>query len=89
MADQSSSALALLTEFFSAGHIEAVARQTGFIKRTSKITGKIFLALVTFAVWSVMSKRRGGRAVRHGRALPHRCVTHPCLVDQHPCRCSY
>ena len=50
MADQSSSALALLTEFLSAGHIEAVACQTGFVYRVSKITGKIFLALVTFRV---------------------------------------
>jgi Transposase DDE domain len=51
MAEQLSSALAMLTEFFSAEHIEAVARQTGFVQRTSKITGKLFLALVTFGVW--------------------------------------
>jgi hypothetical protein len=94
MADQPPSALALFTEFFSAGHIEAVAReavarQTGFVQRTSNITGKIFLALVAFWEWSVMSMRRGGRAVKHSRALPHRCVTHPCLVDQHPCWCPY
>jgi hypothetical protein len=89
MADQPPSALALFTEFFSAGHIEAVARETGFVQRTSNITGKIFLALVAFGEWSVMSMRRGGRAVKHSRALPHRCVTHPCLVDQHPCWCPY
>ena len=52
MAEQSSSALAMLTEFFSTEHIEAAARQTGFVQRTSKITGRIFLALVTFGVWS-------------------------------------
>ena len=51
MAEQPSSALAMLTEFFAAEHIEAAARQTGFVQRTSKITGKIFLALVTFGVW--------------------------------------
>src|SRR5918996_3678145 len=51
MAEQPSSALTVLTEFFSAEHIEAAARQTGFVQRTSKITGKIFLALVTFGVW--------------------------------------
>jgi hypothetical protein len=51
MAEQSSSALTMLTEFFSAEHIEAAARQTGFVRRTSKITGRIFLALVTFGVW--------------------------------------
>ena len=52
MAEQSSSALTRLTDFFSAEHLEAVARQTGFVQRTSKITGRIFLALVTFGVWS-------------------------------------
>jgi hypothetical protein len=42
----------MLTEFFATAHIEAAARRTGFVQRTSKITGKIFLALVTFGVWS-------------------------------------
>ena len=42
----------MLTEFFAAEHIEAAARRTGFVPRASKITGKIFLALVTFGVWS-------------------------------------
>src|SRR4029450_12005780 len=46
------SALAMLTDFFASDDIEATARRTGFVKRTSKITGKIFLALVTFGVWS-------------------------------------
>ena len=52
MAEQTLSSLAMFTEFFSAEHIEASARRTGFVKRASKITGKIFLALVTFGVWS-------------------------------------
>jgi hypothetical protein len=52
MAEQPSSALAMLTEFFSGEHIEATARRTGFVQRTSKITGKLFLALVTFGSWS-------------------------------------
>jgi Transposase DDE domain len=52
MAEQPSSALTMLTEFFSAEHIEASARRTGFVKRASKMTGKLFLALVTFGVWS-------------------------------------
>jgi hypothetical protein len=42
----------MLTEFFAAEQIEAAARRTGFVKRASKITGKIFLALVTFGAWS-------------------------------------
>jgi hypothetical protein len=52
MAEQPSSVLAMLTEFFSGEHIEATARRTGFVQRTSKITGKLFLALVTFGSWS-------------------------------------
>jgi Transposase DDE domain len=41
-----------LTEFFSADQIEASARRTKFVQRASKITGKLFLALVTFGRWS-------------------------------------
>jgi hypothetical protein len=44
--------VSLLTEFFAADDIEATARRTGFVKRASKITGKLFLALVTFGTWS-------------------------------------
>src|SRR5512145_507718 len=46
------SALAMLTDFFAADDIEATARRTGFVQRASKITGKLFLALVTFGSWS-------------------------------------
>ena len=46
------SAVAMLTDFFASDDIEAAARRTGFVKRTSKITGTLFLALVTFGVWS-------------------------------------
>ncbi len=52
MTDYTPSALALLTEFFTSERIEQTARRTGFVKRTSKITGKLFLALVTFGLWS-------------------------------------
>src|SRR2546429_9633209 len=52
MAEHPLSSLTMLTEFFAAEQIEAAARRTGFVKRASKITGKIFLALVTFGVWS-------------------------------------
>ena len=38
-----------LTEFFSADQLEASARRTKFVQRASKITGKLFAALVTFA----------------------------------------
>jgi DDE family transposase len=46
------SAVAMLTDFFTSDDIEATARRTGFVQRTSKITGKLFLALVTFGAWS-------------------------------------
>ena len=52
MAEQPSSVLAMLTEFFAAEQIEATARRTGFVRRTSKITGQRFLALVTCGGWS-------------------------------------
>ncbi len=52
MPDYTPSALAMLTEFFTTETIEKTARRTGFVKRTSKITGKVFLALVTFGLWS-------------------------------------
>ena len=45
------SAVSILTDFFVSDDIEATARRTGFVKRTSKITGKLFLALVTFGTW--------------------------------------
>ena len=52
MTDYTPSTLAMLTEFFTTETIEQTARRTGFVKRTSKITGKIFLALMTFGLWS-------------------------------------
>jgi len=42
----------MFTDFFSSDDIEATARRTGFVKRASQITGKRFLALVTFGSWS-------------------------------------
>src|SRR5213593_917586 len=38
-------AIAMFTDFFAAADLEATARRTGFVQRTSKITGKLFLAL--------------------------------------------
>ncbi len=46
------SAVSMLTDFLTSDDIEATARRTGFVKRTSKITGKLFLTLVTFGTWS-------------------------------------
>ena len=52
MAEPWLSTVEMLTEFFTTEHIEASARRTKFVQRTSKITGKLFLALVTFGRWS-------------------------------------
>ena len=46
------SVLSMFTDFFASDDIEAAARRTGFVKRASSITGKLFLALVTFGSWS-------------------------------------
>ncbi len=46
------SALARFTNFFATDDIEATAWCTGFVQRTSKSTGQLFLALVTFGTWS-------------------------------------
>jgi hypothetical protein len=48
MADPWLSTVAKLTEFFSTDQMEASARRTKFVPRASKITGKLFLALMTF-----------------------------------------
>ena len=52
MAEYTSSALSMLTNFFSSEDIEHTARRTGFVKRASYLTGKVFLALMTFGSWS-------------------------------------
>lgn len=52
MSDYNPNALAVLSEFLTTDTIEQTARRTGFVKRASKITGKMFLALVTFGLWS-------------------------------------
>ena len=60
-----------LTEFLSAEHIEAAARQTGFVQRTSKITGHIFLALVTFGCGGTPD--HAGAIGRESRAIESAC----------------
>jgi hypothetical protein len=42
-----------VTEFFATDQMEASARRTKFVQRASKITGKLFLALITFGRWRV------------------------------------
>ena len=52
MRDYSPNAVSMLTELFTSDTIEQTARRTRFVRRRSKITGKAFLALVTFGLWS-------------------------------------
>src|ERR1044071_4953907 len=58
-----------ITEFFAPAQIEACARRTGFVRRTSKITGKVFLALVTLGAWSTRRTSLGQLAAK-GAQLP-------------------
>jgi hypothetical protein len=52
MVEDTPNVLALLSRFCSEETSEHTARRTGFVKRVSKISGKLFLALITFGVWS-------------------------------------
>lgn len=45
-------AVSLFTDFLTSDDIEATARRTGIVQRASKMTGNLFLALVTFGTWS-------------------------------------
>jgi Transposase DDE domain len=67
MAEPLLSSLTMLTEFFAADHIEAAARRTGFVQRPSKITGKVFLALVTFGPWSTPKTSLAQLAAKAGQ----------------------
>ena len=53
-----------LAEFFATAQIEACARRTGFVRRASKITGKVFLALVTVGSWSTRTTSLGQLAAK-------------------------
>src|SRR5262249_18135359 len=53
-----------VTEFFATAQIEACARHTGFVRRSSKITGKVFLALVTVGSWSTRTTSLGQLAAK-------------------------
>lgn len=53
-----------VTEFFATAQVEACARRSGFVRRTSKITGKVFLALVTLGTWSTRKTSLGQLAAK-------------------------
>ena len=67
---------AKLTEFFATDPIEASARRTKFVQRASKITGKLFVALVTWGRWSAPKTSLAQLAAKAGQ------VEHP--VDLTP-----
>ena len=46
------SAVSMVPDCFASDAIEAAVRRTGLVTRTSKLTGTLFLALVTFGAWS-------------------------------------
>jgi len=57
------------TEFFATAQIAACARRTGCVRRTSKLTGKVFLALVTGGTWS-LAKTSLAQLAATGAQLP-------------------
>jgi hypothetical protein len=81
MAEPWPSTLTRLTEFFSADHIEASARRTGFVQRASKITGKLFLGLVTFGSWST-TKTSLAQLAAKGAQLPKPLEVSPEAIHQ-------
>jgi Transposase DDE domain len=81
MAEPGLSTLTKLTEFFSTEQIEASARQTGFVQRASKITGKVFLALVTFGPWSTPKTSLAQLAAKAGQ-LPQPVAVSPEAIHQ-------
>jgi len=58
------SAVAMFTDFCAADDSEATARRTGFVQRTAKLTGTLFLALMTFEAWSEAKTTLAQRAAK-------------------------
>jgi hypothetical protein len=75
MNDYNPSALSMLTEFFTSDIIEQTARRTGFVRRKSKMTGKVFLALVTFGLWSNAKTTLAQLAAKMRRFGAHHAVS--------------
>lgn len=70
-----------ITEFFATAQIEACARRTGFVRRTSKITGKVFLALVTVGSWG-LAKTSLAQLAAKGAQLPRPVDVSPEALHQ-------
>jgi len=82
MAEQPSSVLAMLTEFFTGEPIEATARRTGFVQRTSNMTGKLFLALLTFGSWSDAKTTLAQLAAKASQVGPQGAVSPEALYQR-------
>jgi len=54
----------MVTDFLTADDLEATARRTGFVQRTAKRTGQLFLALMTFGAWSEAKTTLAQRAAK-------------------------
>lgn len=75
MNDYNPSAMSMLTEFLTTDIIEQTARRTGFVRRASKITGKVFLALVTFGLWSKSHTTLSQLAAKMRQVSDHQTVS--------------
>src|SRR4030095_6236506 len=53
-----------ITEFFATAQVEACARRTGFVRRTSQLSGNVFLALVSVGAWSTRKTSLGQLAAK-------------------------
>jgi hypothetical protein len=75
-----------LTEFFTTEQIEASARRTKFVQRASKITGKLFLALVTVGRWSTPKTSLAQLAAKAAQLEPPVEVTPEALQQRRNAR---
>jgi hypothetical protein len=65
-----------VTEVFATAQFEACARRTGFVRRTSKLTGKVFVALVRWGR-GVHARPLWGNWQPKRRSCPRRWPFHP------------
>lgn len=82
MTEYTPHALAMLTEFFSSDASETTARRSGFVKRASKITGKRFLALIPFGVWSDATTTLAQLAAKVTALVDHLAVSPEALYQR-------
>jgi len=86
MAEGGLSMVEKVTEVFSTEQIEASARRTKLVQRASKITGKLFLALVTLGRWSNGQPSMAQLAAKAAQLAPPVTVTPEALQQRMPAR---